>query len=107
MEYIELFWEHDLPDEPTVILYEADCENDRLAERSIDIFWDGKTKNISALYAGVIEMITKNSLRRAGRAAHFCRPPGAHHGLPSARSQAGSARAISAGSVHPDGIRPS
>ncbi len=41
MEYIRLFWEHDLADEPTSMLYEVDTQNDRLAARSIDIFRDG------------------------------------------------------------------
>ena len=57
MEYIKLFWEHDLEDEPTAILYEVNAENERLAERSVDIFRDGSTKNISDLYAGVIEIL--------------------------------------------------
>ena len=57
MEYIKLFWEHDLEDEPTAILYEVNTENVRLAERSVDIFRDGSTKNIPDLYAGVIEIL--------------------------------------------------
>lgn len=56
MEYIKVFWEHDLEDEPTSILYEVNTQNERLAERSIDIFRDGRTKNIPDLYAGVIEI---------------------------------------------------
>lgn len=57
MEYIKLFWEHDLPDEPNCILYEVHVENERLAERSIDIFRDGRTENISDLYETVIEIV--------------------------------------------------
>lgn len=57
MEYIKLFWEHDLEEEPTAILYEVNTENERLAERSIDIFRDSSTRNISDLYAGVIEIL--------------------------------------------------
>ncbi len=56
MEYIQLFWEHDLTDEPTSILYEVNTENERLAERSIDIFRDGQIHKIPDLYADVIEI---------------------------------------------------
>ncbi|MDE6052795.1 MAG: hypothetical protein K2G55_03340 [Lachnospiraceae bacterium] len=56
MEYIKLLWEHDLADEPTSILYEVNAENERLAERSIDIYRDGRTNHISDPYAGVIEI---------------------------------------------------
>ena len=38
------------------ILYEVDTENERLALRSIDIFADGRTRNIPDLYDGVIEI---------------------------------------------------
>ena len=57
MEYIKLFWNHNLPEEPTVILYEENIENERLAERSIDIFRNGKTQNVSNFYANVVEDI--------------------------------------------------
>ena len=57
MEYIKLFWNHNLPEEPTVILYEVNIENERLAERSIDIFRNGKTQNISDFYANVVEAL--------------------------------------------------
>ena len=57
MEYIKLFWEHDLEDEPTIILYEVNTENERLAERSIDLFRDGRTNPIPDLYADVIEIV--------------------------------------------------
>ena len=56
MEYIKLFWNHNLPEEPTVILYEVNIENERLAERSIDIFRNGKTQNVSDFYANVVEI---------------------------------------------------
>ena len=56
IEYIKLFW-GDVPEgEPPVILYEVDTENERLALRSIDIFSDGRTRNIPDLYDGVIEI---------------------------------------------------
>ena len=57
MEYIKLFWEDAPEGEPSVILYEVDTENERLALRSIDIFMDGHTRNIPDLYHGVIEIL--------------------------------------------------
>ena len=46
IEYIKLFWESAPEGEPPVILYEVDTENERLVLRSIDIFADGRTRNI-------------------------------------------------------------
>lgn len=45
IEYIKLFWEGAPEGEPSVILYEVDTGNGRLALRSIDIFMDGHTHN--------------------------------------------------------------
>ena len=56
MEYIKLFWEDAPEGEPSVILYEVDTENERLALHSIDIFADGRTRNIPDLYDGAIEI---------------------------------------------------
>ena len=56
IEYIKLFWEGAPEGEPSVILYEVDTENERLALRSIDIFADGCTRDISDLYDGAIEI---------------------------------------------------
>ena len=56
IEYIKLFWEGAPEGEPSVILYEVDTENERLALRSIDIFEDGSTRNIPDLYDGAIEI---------------------------------------------------
>ena len=56
IEYIKLFWEGAPEGEPSVILYEVDTENERLALRSIDIFADGRTRNIPDLYVGAIEI---------------------------------------------------
>ena len=56
IEYIKLFWEGAPGEEPPVILYEVDTENERLAHRSIDIFADGSTRNIPDLYDGAIEI---------------------------------------------------
>ena len=61
MEYIKLFWEGAPEGEPSVILYEVDTENERLALRrlalrSIDISADGRTRNIPDLYDGAIEI---------------------------------------------------
>lgn len=58
VEYIKLFWEHALDNEPVVILYEVNVENDRLALRSIDIFSDGSCKNIVDPYEDVIEIVS-------------------------------------------------
>ncbi|RHO56087.1 hypothetical protein DW094_05515 [Ruminococcaceae bacterium AM07-15] len=57
IEYIKLFWTGAPEDEPSIILYEVDTENERLALRSIDIFSDGRTRNISDLYEGAIEIM--------------------------------------------------
>ena len=56
IEYIKLFWEGAPEGEPSVILYEVDTENERLALRSIDISADGRTRNIPDLYDGAIEI---------------------------------------------------
>ena len=56
IEYIKLFWEGAPEGELSVILYEVDTGNGRLALRSIDIFADGHTRNIPDLYAGAIEI---------------------------------------------------
>ena len=56
IEYIKLFWEDAPEGEPSVILYEVDTENERLALRSIDISADGRTRNIPDLYDGAIEI---------------------------------------------------
>ena len=57
MEYIKLFWEDAPEGQPPVILYEVDTDHERLALRSIDIFADGRTHNITDLYDGVIEVV--------------------------------------------------
>lgn len=56
MEYLKLFWEHELDREPVIILYEVNLDDERLAIRSIDIFVDRSTKNIDDLYADAIEI---------------------------------------------------
>ena len=56
IEYIKLFWEGAPEGEPSVILYEVNTVNDRLALRSIDISADGRTRNIPDLYDGAIEI---------------------------------------------------
>lgn len=58
MEYLKLFWEHELNGEPVIILYEVNSDNERLAVRSIDIFADGSTNNIDDLYEDVIEIVS-------------------------------------------------
>ena len=44
------------PSSPNAHAYEVDTGNERLALRSIDIFADGRTRNIPDLYDGVIEI---------------------------------------------------
>ena len=56
IEYIKLFWAGAPEGEPAAILYEVDTENERLALRSIDIFADGRTRNIPDLYDVAIEI---------------------------------------------------
>ena len=64
-EYIKLFWEDAPEGEPAVFLYEVDTENERLALRSIDIFADGRTRNIPDLYDGAIEITPIPTVRRS------------------------------------------
>ena len=56
IEYIKLFWEGAPEGELSVILYEVDTGNGRLALRSIDIFADCRTRTIPDLYDGAIEI---------------------------------------------------
>ena len=77
IEYIKLFWEDAPEGEPTIILYEVDIENERLALRSIDIFADGRTRNIPDLYDGAIEItpiptVEELNARVWGEKLHAC-----------------------------------
>ena len=77
IEYIKLFWEDAPEGEPSVILYEVDIENERLALRSIDIFADGRTRNIPDLYDGAIEItpiptVEELNARVWGEKLHAC-----------------------------------
>lgn len=56
-EYIKIFWYHDYPDEPEIILYEIDLLNDRYMLRLIDIYADGRAVNNADPYADVIEAV--------------------------------------------------
>lgn len=56
IEYIKLYWLDASTDDPCIILYEVNTDNDRLAMRSIDIFADGTSTNIDDLYATAIEI---------------------------------------------------
>ena len=58
IEYIKLYWEHEPDEDPVIIFYEVNVEDDRLALRSIDIFADRSTQNIDNLYEGVIEIVS-------------------------------------------------
>ena len=77
MEYIKLFWEGAPEGEPPVILYEVDTENEWLVLRSIDIFADGRTRNIPDLYDGAIEItpiptVEELNARVWGEKLHAC-----------------------------------
>ena len=56
-EYIKIFWEHDFLNEPRVIIYEVDLDNDRYMLRLIDIYADGICKNNDDPYDAVIEVL--------------------------------------------------
>ena len=77
IEYIKLFWESAPEGEPPVILYEGDTENEWLVLRSIDIFADGRTRNIPDLYDGAIEItpiptVEELNARVWGEKLHAC-----------------------------------
>ena len=77
IEYIKLFWEDAPEGEPSVILYEVDTENERLALRSIDIFADCRTRNIPDLYDSAIEItpiptVEELNARVWGEKLHAC-----------------------------------
>ena len=65
-EYIRLVWEDSPDGEPQVILYEVDRDHGRLGCRSIDVFKDGKTRNIPDLYEGAIEVTPIPTLEEFG-----------------------------------------
>ena len=57
IEYLKLFWEHEEKDDPVVILYEVDLDEERYATRLIEIFSDGHTNNIEdEVFGFVTEM---------------------------------------------------
>lgn len=56
-EYIKFFWNHKSIEDPIVILYEIDTDNERLVTRSIDVFLDRSTNNIEDFYAEVLEIV--------------------------------------------------
>ena len=74
MEYIKLFWENAPKGEPTIILYEVDVDNQRLALRSIDIFVDGHTRNIPDLYDGAIEITVRKVWISRTKISGLCKP---------------------------------
>ena len=45
MEYVKLYWHHDFPIDPVVIIYEVDVDDERYATRLINIFADGRIEN--------------------------------------------------------------
>ncbi len=44
-EYLKLYWKHDYPTDPVVIIYEVDLYEDRYATRLIDIYADRRVVN--------------------------------------------------------------
>ena len=63
MEYIKLFWEDAPEGEPSVILYEVDTENERLALHSIDIFADGRKFPILQWIYGIRQEVTNKKIK--------------------------------------------
>ncbi|MDE5936418.1 MAG: hypothetical protein K2G83_03320 [Ruminococcus sp.] len=56
-EYVKIFWKHDFTDEPRVIIYEVDLNNNRYMLRLIDIYADRTCKNNDDPYNDVIEVL--------------------------------------------------
>ena len=56
-EYVKIFWYHDNPDDPRVIIYEVDLLNERYILRLIDIYADGRCVNNGDPYDSVIEVL--------------------------------------------------
>lgn len=56
-EYMKVFWYHDMPDDPRVIIYEVDLLDDRYILRLIDIYADGRCINNGDPYDAVIEVL--------------------------------------------------
>lgn len=44
-EYLKLYWKHDYPTDPVLLIYEVDLDEDRYATRMIEIFADGRIDN--------------------------------------------------------------
>lgn len=56
-EYVKIFWKYDLTDEPKVIIYEVDLNDNRYMLRMIDIYADRTCKNNDDPYRDVIEAL--------------------------------------------------
>lgn len=61
-EYVKVFWYHDCPEDPRVIIYEIDLLNDRYMLRLIDIYADGRCVNNNDPYADVIEIVPMDTV---------------------------------------------
>lgn len=61
-EYVKVFWYHNYPDDPRVIIYEVDLLNDRYMLRLIDIYLDGRCFNNDDPYADVIEIVPMDTV---------------------------------------------
>lgn len=55
-QYLKLVWDHDFDDEPNIIFYEVQLDQDRLCRRSIEVFASGKIKCLDDLYYQAIEI---------------------------------------------------
>lgn len=44
-QYLKLYWKHDYPTDPLVLIYEVDLAEDRYATRMIEIFADRRVEN--------------------------------------------------------------
>lgn len=56
MEYIKLFMEFEIEEQPVVYFFEVDLSNERLAARAIEVLANRQVDCITDLYEGVIEI---------------------------------------------------
>lgn len=70
-EYVKLFWYHDNPDEPRIIIYEVDLLNDRYILRLIDIYADGRCVNNGDPYETVIEVLPLDTVEEINNTVEY------------------------------------
>lgn len=56
-EYVKIFWYHDYPDDPRIIICEVNLLDDRYVLRIIDVYADGRCINNGDPYDSVIEAL--------------------------------------------------